>query len=195
MAYIRSIKSVLKMNRVFKIEHREKEEIDALKHTQSILDKYGDSVQIFVGCDSQNKSKKARDKEGRCIYATVIAYRFNYGDSGARSGASYIYHREEVAKTKDKFTRLWGEVERSVEVAKWLEENGFKVYQIDLDFNQKSNTGSHDMVAASTGFVVGQGFRCSTKPELQMSSRAADHIVKKRSKKNRVHYKKKSKVK
>ena len=181
------------MNRVFKIEHREREEVDALKHTQSIMDKYGDSVKIFVGCDSQNKSKKRKDEVGRCTYATVIAYKFTYGDSGMRSGASYIYHREEVPKQRDKFTRLWGEVERSVNTAKWLEENGFKVYQIDLDFNEKSNTGSHDMVAAGVGFVVGQGFRCSVKPETQMSSRAADHIVKKRSKKNRVYYHRKKK--
>ena len=109
------------MNKVFKIEHRENEEIDALKHTASILEKYPDA-KIYVGCDSQNKH--------RCsVYATVIAYRFSYGDSGLRKAASYIYCREEAPKQKDKFTRLWGEVERSVEVAKWLEENGYKALQ------------------------------------------------------------------
>lgn len=184
------------MNRVFKIEYREGEEVDVLKHTQSIIDKYGDSVQIFVGCDSQNKSKNREGKGGKCVYAIVIAYRFTYGESGTRSGASYIYHKEETVKQKDKFTRLWGEVERSVEVAKWLEDNGFKVYKIDLDFNQKSNTGSHDMVSAGKGYVMGQGFDCTIKPDEQISSRAADHIVKKKGKKNKVHYhKKKRKVK
>src|SRR6478609_4323195 len=107
--------------KVFKLENGR--EVDVVKHTQEILNKYSD-VRIYVGCDSQNK------KRG-CVYATVIAYRFTHGE-GTRKGSRYIYFDEWVKKTKDKFTRLWGEVERSVELAKWLSEQGFEIYQIDL---------------------------------------------------------------
>lgn len=157
--------------------------VDPLVHTQQILDQYPDT-KIYIGSDSQNKRK-------HCIYAIVIAYRFSYDENGLRKGARYIYRTEEVGKTKDKFTRLWGEVERSVELALFLEANGFKVHKIDLDFNQKSNTGSHDLVASGTGYVIGQGFDCTVKPDEQISSRAADHIVKKKSSTRRFYFKKK----
>ena len=155
--------------KTFKLENGK--EVDVVKHTQEILDKHPDAL-IYVGTDSQNK------KRG-CIYATVIAYRFTYG-GGTRKGTRYIYTDEWVKKTRDKFTRLWGEVERSVELAKWLKEQGFEVYQVDLDFNMEATAGSHNMVAAGTGYVKGFGFNVSVKPEQQCASRAGDHIVKKK---------------
>lgn len=171
------------VNRIFKIKNREQEQVDVVKHTQSILDQFKD-VEIYVGCDSQNKQRG-------CVYATVIAYRFTHGE-GTRRAASFIYSKESVDKQKDKFTRLWGEVERSVEVALWLQQQGFKVHQVDLDFNQDTKTGSHDMVASGTGYVKGFGFNVSTKPETQVASRCGDHIVKKRgSVRRRVHNRKK----
>lgn len=157
--------------------------VNVLLYTQHMIDTFK-NVKIYVGCDSQNKRKG-------CLYATVIAFRYTYDEHGLRWAANYAYHREWVEKTKDKFTRLWGEVERSVEVAQWLEKEGYKVYQIDLDFNEKSNTGSHDMVAAGSGYVLGQGFNCSVKPELQCATRAGDHIVKKKGKRRPHHHKKK----
>lgn len=173
-------------NKSFKIEHEGGDiSIDVLEHTKMMLDKYSD-VKIYVGCDSQNKQRG-------CVYATVIAYRFSYGDSGLRKAASYIFHKESVQKQKDKFTRLWGEVERSVQVAHWLESNGFKVHQIDLDFNHKSNTGSHDLVASGSGYVRGFGFNVTCKPELQCATRGADHIVKKGIG-GRIRYKGKKKL-
>jgi predicted RNase H-related nuclease YkuK (DUF458 family) len=168
--------------RIFKVENG-KEGVDVIRHTQEILAQYPDA-KIYVGCDSQNK------KRG-CIYATVIAYRFSYGD-GDRHGARYIYTDEWLPKIKDRFTRLWGEVERSVELARWLEEQGFKVHKIDLDFNLEITAGSHNMVAAGSGYVKGFGFDCSCKPEEQIASRAGDHIVKK--KKARRWHRKRSKV-
>lgn len=154
--------------------------VDPLQFTKEILERYPDT-KIYIGCDSQNKERV-------CVYATVIAYRFTY--VGTRRGARYIYYKEVVDKTKDKFTRLWGEVERSLGLAVWLRDQGFDIYQIDLDFNEKSNTGSHDMVASGTGYVIGQGFNCTVKPQLQCASRCADHIVKKRVRRRRQYKKK-----
>ncbi len=168
----------------FQLENGEK--IDVAKHTQSIIDLYPDT-KVYVGCDSQNKKKG-------CVYAVVIAYRFTYGD-GTRKGARYIYTKEWVDKMKDKFTRLFGEVTRSVEVAQWLEREGFKVHKIDLDFNLDITAGSHNMVAVGSGYVKGFGFDPTCKPEEQIASRAADHIVKhKRNKRKHHRQRKKERV-
>lgn len=157
--------------KTFKLENGE--EVDVIKHTQEILAEHSD-VKIYVGCDSQNKRKG-------CIYALVIAYRFIYGDSGTRKGARYIYSDEWVPKTKDKFTRLRGEYLKSVELALWLQEQGFKIHKIDLDFNHKQTTGSHNMVAEGQGYCAAYGFDSTCKPDEQIASRAGDHIVKKKS--------------
>ena len=147
-------------------------DVDVVNHTNHILIQHPDT-KIYVGCDSQNK------KRG-CIYATVIAYRFTYGAEGVRKGARYIYKKEWVDKIKDKFTRLQGEVFKSVELALWLREKGFEVHKIDLDFNHKQSAGSHNMVSFGTGYCKAYGFDATCKPEEQIASRAGDHIVKKK---------------
>lgn len=156
-------------------------DVDVVDHINSILIGHPDT-KIYVGCDSQNK------KRG-CVYATVIAFRFTYGD-GTRKGARYIYQKEWVDKTKDKYTRLRGEITRSVELAQWIEAQGFKVYKIDLDFNHKQNTGSHNMVAEGQGYCSYYGFESTCKPDEQIASRAGDHIVKKKRNKRRYNKKK-----
>lgn len=163
--------------------------VDLIQHTREILDQFPDT-KIYVGCDSQNK------KRG-CIYAIVVAYRFTYGD-GTRKGARYVYQTELLPKMKDKFTRLWGEVEKSVELALWLEnkdENGiirgFPIEAIDLDFNRKITAGSNNMVSVGTGYVKSFGFECTIKPDEQIASRAGDHIVKKKTRKERKSKKRK----
>lgn len=160
-------------------------DVDVVTHTASILNQYPDA-KIYVGCDSQNKKHS-------CIYATVIAYRFTYG-GGTRRGARYIYKTEWVDRLKDKFSRLEGEIFRSVNLARWLEEQGLKVFKIDLDFNHDQTAGSHNMVAYGTGYCKSFGFNSTCKPHEQVASRAGDHIVKKKTKKNRRHHQKKKRL-
>lgn len=145
----------------FKLENGEL--VDAVKHTIEILSKHRD-VTIFVGTDSQNKRYNT-------VYVTCIAYKY-----GTR-GAHYIYYRENVKKIKDRWPRLWKEVENSLEIAKLLEANNIKVECVELDFNERELARSHDMVAAARGYVIGSGFKCNVKPETQSAARAADHIV------------------
>jgi predicted RNase H-related nuclease YkuK (DUF458 family) len=137
--------------------------IDAVRHSIETLNLHKDA-KIYVGTDSQNKRHNT-------VYVTVIAYRY-----GTR-GTHYIYYRHHVKKIRDRWQRLWKEVELSVEIAKMLEENSLRVHCIDLDFNKKEIARSSDMVAAARGFVVGSGYECTVKPEEQVASRAADHIV------------------
>lgn len=177
----------------FHIEHGGK--VNPIEFVREMVNLYSD-IKIYVGCDSQNKRKE-------CLYAIVIAFRFTYGEEGTRKGARFIYATEVTEKMPDKFTRLWGEVERSTALAQKIEDRdvdgnirGFKVDVIDLDFNHKDTTGSYDLVASGSGYVKGYGFESTCKPEEQIASRAADHIVKKKNKKERrFHFKKKKKGK
>jgi len=143
-------------------------EVDGLKEYVAsifrawVLDK---EFKVFVGCDSQNKRYVTS-------YATCIV--FKYGTRGAH----VIHCRDNVRpKIKDRWQRLWGEVERSLEVAQWLRNNGFKVDRIDLDFNEKEIARSSEMVASARGYVLGMGFECDVKPGMVSATRAADHLV------------------
>lgn len=144
--------------------------IDLVDYTREVLTKH-DVEQVIVGCDSQNK------RYNTCYVTTVV---FKYFGRGAH----YIYQRENVKKIRDRFTRLWGEVERSIDVAKMLEapQNkggaGIKVDYVELDFNKKELTGSNSMLKASQGYVIGMGFKCKVKPDDGLSAvKAADHVV------------------
>jgi len=152
-------------DKVFRCHNGEK--VDVIEHTKEIFNEYAldDSLKLYVGCDSQNKRYGT-------YYVTVIAYRYGH------RGAHYIYCREKIPKVRDRWQRLWGEVERSVQIALYLKSKGYKVDVIDLDFNRKEIAASSDMVAAARGYVIGMGFDCTVKPESQLASRAADHIVK-----------------
>lgn len=147
--------------KVFKLEGGEM--VNVISHSLDTLKRHRDA-KIYVGTDSQNK------RHVTC-YVVVVAYRY-----GTR-GTHYIYHRYNTKRIKDRWQRLWKEVELSVEIARELEESNLKVHCIDLDFNRKEIARSSDMVAAARGYVIGSGFDCTVKPEEQVASRAADHIV------------------
>lgn len=147
--------------KVFKTE--EGQVVNAISYSLDILKKNKD-VKVYVGTDSQNRKYDTK-------FITVIAYR-----SGHR-GVHYIYFVSTEKKFKSKESRLWREVELSVEVAQWLEDRGIKVFCIDLDLNEKITAGSNNMMAASRGYVIGLGFNCTIKPEEQVATRAADHLV------------------
>lgn len=153
------------MNRSFKKHSGEK--IDAIEYARKVLSDFNlaGEIKIYVGCDSQNKERNT-------TYVGVIAFRY------PNKGTHYIYTRENVKKIKDRWERLSKEVELSVEIATALKENGIPVHCVDLDFNKKEMARSHVLVSWARGWVTGIGFNCTVKPEEQVASRAADHLVK-----------------
>lgn len=160
------------MERVFKLSSGET--VNAIQHTKDVLAKHsllGD-VKVYVGCDSQNRRYSTQ-------YVGVIAYRY-----GAR-GTHYIFTRDNVNKIRDRWNRLSKEVELSLELANMLKENGIEVHCIDFDFNSKEIARSHDLVQWAQGWAVSLGYNCTVKPEEQVASRAADHLVKKSDGANR----------
>lgn len=73
---------------------------------------------------------------------------------------------------------MWKEVERSVEVALYLQENGIEVSNIDLDLNDDPNYRSNKLVSAAKGYVESLGIKANVKPDLLPAIHAADHMVK-----------------
>ena len=131
--------------------------VDLISYTKDLLSKRPDITEISVGSDSQNK------KYNTCY---VVCVAFKYGNRGAHC----IYYKENVKKIRNRFTRLWGECERSVEIATLLKLNNVSVDFVELDFNKKELTGSNPMVKSSRGFVMGMGFECKVKPDDGLSS-------------------------
>jgi predicted RNase H-related nuclease YkuK (DUF458 family) len=123
----------------------------------------GYKVQIYLGCDSQNRKET--------VYATTLVFHI------ASAGCHVIYKKDKKPMIKDIWTRLWGEVERSIEVALYLREHGIEVSTIDLDYNEDPLYGSNKLVAAAVGYVESLGFKGRIKPDLLPAICAADDIV------------------
>ncbi len=121
-----------------------------------------ETSEIHVGCDSQNYRNDT-------VYVTTIVFRYQ----GA--GAHVVYRKERVPKIHDLWSKLWGETERSVELANLIRERcGITIQQIDLDFNSDPNFPSHKLLSASTGYISSLGYQSKAKPHLLMAVWAAN---------------------
>jgi predicted RNase H-related nuclease YkuK (DUF458 family) len=123
-------------------------------------------VRIYIGCDSQNRQLQTN-------YATTVV--LHVGNTGCH----VLYQRNKVVPPiRDFWSRLWQEVEYSVEVAQYLNSNGIIVDNIDLDLNADPNMRSNKLVAAAKGYVESLGIKANIKPDVLPAIHAADHIVK-----------------
>ncbi|MBK8340741.1 MAG: hypothetical protein IPK99_12450 [Flavobacteriales bacterium] len=135
--------------------------VSVLEHVRAQLDLHP-NAEVLVGSDSHNRGD-------RTVYTTAIVLRYR------RNGANVLYRRERNARIHDLWTRLWGEVERSITVAQWLTQEGrVKVRCIDLDLNSDPKFASHRLHSAAIGYVRAHGYEARTKPELLMASWAAN---------------------
>ena len=158
------------MKRAFKLEGGEL--VDDVTHAREVMAKHPDA-KIYVGTDSQNKKRYTN-------YAVAVVFRYGY------RGAHYMYHRYKIKKIRDRWSRLWKEVELSIEVANRLKEHGIPIYAIDLDFNgdetyvdsngRSKQAGSNMMVSSACGYCIGLGYKVIIKPEEQIAAKAADHL-------------------
>lgn len=135
--------------------------VHLLEHIRQALAEQPD-LEVLVGSDSHNR----RD---HTVYTTTVVLRYR------RNGAHVIYRREKASKAHDLWNRLWGEVERSIDVAKWLTtEGGVHVSRIDLDLNSDPRFGSHKLYTIAVGYVRSHGYEARTKPDLLIASWAAN---------------------
>ena len=118
--------------------------------------------EVHIGTDSQNHSCHT-------TYVSTIVLRF------PGNGAHVLYSKEKVPIIWEMFTKLWGELERSVKLATYIEEQlHIPVQQIDLDYNEDPEFPSHKVLTAASGYVQSMGFRVKAKPELLMATWAAN---------------------
>ncbi len=137
--------------------------VDLVPHISAAIEGV-DDVKIYIGSDSQNEG-------GMTTYATVIV--LHWGNRGA----NVLYYKERVPAIVDTFTRLWSEVERSIEVADYMQANGLpKADYIDLDFNPDPVYRSNMVLRAAVGYVESMGYTARTKPGAPAASHCADAI-------------------
>jgi predicted RNase H-related nuclease YkuK (DUF458 family) len=135
--------------------------VNVLDHVRHVLEHSRD-VEVLVGSDSHNRAHHT-------VYSTAIVLRFR------KNGAQVIYRREKAPKVTDLWTRLWGEVERSLAVASLLREQGrIPVQRIDMDLNSDARFGSHKLHTAAVGYIRSHGYEPHTKPDLLIASWAAN---------------------
>ena len=121
-------------------------------------------AQIIIGCDSKN-----RDDE--TVYGLVVVLYKN------KKGGHVLYGKERVPRVRDRWSRLWKEVEYSVDMANQLVQSGLpKATFIDLDLNPDPQFKSNDVVRAAVGLVESMGYQARTKPYSLCASYAADKV-------------------
>lgn len=145
----------------------DRKEVELAEYLSAYIEQVGkENVRLYIGCDSQNKSQWTN-------YATTVVVHIG------NTGCHVLYQRERVRpRINDFWTRLWKEVERSVEVALYLQEHGIHVNNIDLDLNDDPNMKSNKLVSAAKGYVESLGIKANIKPDLLPAIHAADHMIK-----------------
>ena len=107
------------------------------------------SGQIFIGSDSQVRGNIVK-------YSTVICL----WDVG--HGVWEVYKTDVENKPKDRYTRLWNEVMRSVELADTL--RGLGQINVHMDLNSNPKYPSYKLYDAGIGYVTSMGFTAFGKP-------------------------------
>lgn len=122
---------------------------------------------LYIGCDSQNA-------QGATIFATVIV--LHYGSGG---GGHVLYLREICPIVKDKFARLWKEVEFSVGAAQTIMDLGFgKPDFIDIDLNPDPKYKSNSVLRSAIGLIESLGIVPRYKTKSPWAISIADSICK-----------------
>jgi len=132
--------------------------------TNYLIDNPG--TDIYVGCDSQNIKTAT-------IYATVVVLHKN------NKGGHVLYKRERVTRINNNFHKLWGEVERSIELATELDQTfNLPIKYVDLDLNPDPKYRSNQVLRAAVGYVESMGFVPRVKPNDLWAISAADSLCK-----------------
>ena len=138
--------------------------IDLIPYVKEFLSKNTNTT-IFIGSDSQNTRSTT--------YAIVIVLH-NPG-----KGGHVLYAKNTVPVITDRFTRLWKEVEYSLQTANFLVNNGVqKPAFIDIDLNPDPKYKSNQVLRAALGYVESMGYTPRCKPEAMVATYVADAICK-----------------
>lgn len=134
--------------------------INLVEHTLEQIQKWP-NLKIYVGTDSQNYSGITR-------YITAVVFRYG------KTGAHYVYSKDELPRVKGEYNRLYGEGTRSIEAAEILTKDiPVAVEAIEFDYADAKKTISTQLVSTFKGWV---GFKAVFKSGQMMACKAADHI-------------------
>jgi predicted RNase H-related nuclease YkuK (DUF458 family) len=121
-------------------------------------------ISVYIGSDSQNIGDST-------VYACVIVLHYN------KNGGHVLYTKSKIDRVKDRYTRLWNEIELSMEVARYLEAQGIqKAKYIDIDLNPDPKYASNGILRAALGFIESYGFVPRSKPDAMSASYCADRV-------------------
>jgi predicted RNase H-related nuclease YkuK (DUF458 family) len=120
----------------------------------------------MIGCDSQNKGDET-------VYGIVLVL---YREG---KGGHVLYEKRKVPRIRERWLRLWREVELSIELANYLVEHGLpKARWIDVDLNPDPRYKSNEVIRAAVGLVESMGYCVRTKPYSLAATYAADKVCK-----------------
>lgn len=136
---------------------------DLIGYVEQYVALYSD-LRIYVGCDSQNKGDVT-------IYVTTVVFRWD------NHGAHGIYFKEKVPRIRDLWTKLWGELQRSIDVAGYLKFEGrIDIERIDMDYNRSPKHKSNPVLKAAIGYVEGLGYKSAHKPDVLYATSFANEL-------------------
>lgn len=152
------------MEKYFRTENGDR--VNIVQHTLEQIEKWN-NLKIYIGSDSQ-------DYNGETVFATCIVYR--YGNRGAH----YIFYKEKVSRIKDMYSRLFEEAKRTIETAQLIDsEIPISFEALEFDYNYIPKFQSSKLISAVGGWAKGLGYKIEFKGSNQISTRAANHIVRK----------------
>lgn len=150
------------MSRMFKTMHSH-QTVELLSHVQTLIQD-NPEIKVYVGTDSQNYNHTT-------VFVSTVVLRYS------NNGAHVLYQKEKVPKISDRWTRLWEELQRSIELAGYLRfEGGIQIAQIDLDLNSDPKYFSNKLLPAAVGYVQSMGYEAKSKPDLLMATWAANAL-------------------
>jgi predicted RNase H-related nuclease YkuK (DUF458 family) len=160
------------MNRRF-IKHDGTKIPDVLDYMKNYMKDANGQIKydIFVGCDSQVNNKNT-------MYSVVIG--IHKIVDGIGRGVHIIHTREKDIKMGEDrggiFKRLWNEVERIVETALFLADNGVDIKDIGthVDANVKKQFASNMIYDSAIGYLNSLGFKVEGKPYAWAATYAAN---------------------
>lgn len=142
----------------------EKKQVNLIPYIENWMSKNSGSS-IFVGCDSQSFQELTH-------YACVIVMH------NPKGGGHILYSKKSVPKIKDRFIKLWEEVEFSLRVAQELSSSGINTTYIDLDLNPDPRWESNTVLRSALGLVESYGYKARCKPYGIAATYCADKICK-----------------
>lgn len=114
---------------------------------------------IYIGTDSQARG-------GVVNYSTVVCL----WDVG--HGVWEAYTKDVIDRPKDRYTRLWNEVMRSVELADEISDLG--EIHVHMDYNSNPKYPSYQLYDAGIGYVTSMGYVAAGKPDAWAATSGAN---------------------